>query len=244
MLCYGLNLPLVETETIKDCVNIYCKWLTVLTHPEPSVPSIIIDDPNAYVQVMFRHLHNVFVPRVEVALPATQGKSAFTAGACDKCLVCLPFKLEYFKLLPSQGFEFKMSLHFSTLARITHMYASLIMYFSLRIKCTRVVYTTVCWQPAVTHAQCVFSHAALQLRQLVTWCSDRRCTVTACCAQWRRQWRRPSAWRATASSVCLSSCSASVTCCWPRPLSKVSVTCCCPRPLSKVHVGQVKWKDT
>ena len=80
VLCYGLSLPLAETETIKECVSIYCEWLSVLIHPKPCVPQAIIDDPNPYVCLMLTHLHNVFVPRPESEAAVPHGKSAFTAG--------------------------------------------------------------------------------------------------------------------------------------------------------------------
>jgi hypothetical protein len=53
VLAYGLSLPLVEHETIKDCVNVYCEWLTCL-HPIPKVcvPRPICDDPNVYARKM------------------------------------------------------------------------------------------------------------------------------------------------------------------------------------------------
>ncbi|XP_055857652.1 ral GTPase-activating protein subunit beta isoform X4 [Episyrphus balteatus] len=69
VICFGLSLPLQEHETIKDCVNVYCEWLTAL-HPNPriSVPKPICDDPNMYCRKVISHLHNLFVPR--------QGESA------------------------------------------------------------------------------------------------------------------------------------------------------------------------
>jgi hypothetical protein len=54
VIAYGLSLPLVEHETIKDCVNVYCEWLTAL-HPIPKicVPRPICDDPNVYARKMY-----------------------------------------------------------------------------------------------------------------------------------------------------------------------------------------------
>ncbi|WAR19879.1 RLGPB-like protein, partial [Mya arenaria] len=34
VLCYGLSLPLDQLDTIKDCVNVYCEWLSALTSPK------------------------------------------------------------------------------------------------------------------------------------------------------------------------------------------------------------------
>lgn len=64
VISYGLSLPLTDHETIKDCVNVYCEWLTAL-HPSPriSVPKPICEDPNVYARKIICHLHNLFVPR-------------------------------------------------------------------------------------------------------------------------------------------------------------------------------------
>lgn len=64
VICFGLSLPLSEHDTIRDCVNIYCEWLTAL-HPTPkvSVPKPICKDSNIYARKMIKHLHNLFVPR-------------------------------------------------------------------------------------------------------------------------------------------------------------------------------------
>lgn len=64
VICFGLSLPLTEHEAIKDCVNVYCEWMTSL-HPVPrvSVPKPICDDPNNYVRKIISHFHNLFVPR-------------------------------------------------------------------------------------------------------------------------------------------------------------------------------------
>ncbi|XP_037904139.1 ral GTPase-activating protein subunit beta isoform X8 [Hermetia illucens] len=64
VICFGLSLPLQEHETIKDCVNVYCEWMTAL-HPSPriSVPKPICEDPNLYARRMINHFHNLFVPR-------------------------------------------------------------------------------------------------------------------------------------------------------------------------------------
>uniref|UniRef100_A0A336MB89 CSON013173 protein n=1 Tax=Culicoides sonorensis TaxID=179676 RepID=A0A336MB89_CULSO len=71
VICYALSLPLTEHETIKDCVNVYCEWLTGL-HPQPkiSVPKPVLEDSNLYARRIINHLHNLFIPR--------QGESADT----------------------------------------------------------------------------------------------------------------------------------------------------------------------
>ncbi|XP_065095233.1 ral GTPase-activating protein subunit beta isoform X7 [Ochlerotatus camptorhynchus] len=64
VICHGLSLPLSEHDIIKDCVNIYCEWLTaLLANPKISVPKPICDDPNTYVRRIIKHLYNLFVPR-------------------------------------------------------------------------------------------------------------------------------------------------------------------------------------
>lgn len=64
VICFGLSLPLTDHETIKDCVNVYCEWLTAtLSSPKISVPKPIIDDSNVYSRKIISHLHNLFVPR-------------------------------------------------------------------------------------------------------------------------------------------------------------------------------------
>lgn len=64
VVCFGLSLPLIEHDTIKDCVNVYCEWMTAL-HPVPkiSVPKPICEDPNTYARKIISHFHNLFVPR-------------------------------------------------------------------------------------------------------------------------------------------------------------------------------------
>lgn len=60
----GLSLPLIEHETIKDCVNVYCEWLTALYQiPRVSVPRPICEDPNLYARKIINHFHKLFVPR-------------------------------------------------------------------------------------------------------------------------------------------------------------------------------------
>ncbi|KAL1509023.1 hypothetical protein ABEB36_003829 [Hypothenemus hampei] len=64
VLYFGLSLPLNEHDAIKDCVNVYCEWLTALL-PEPKicVPKPVVDDPNLYARRIISHLHNLFIPR-------------------------------------------------------------------------------------------------------------------------------------------------------------------------------------
>lgn len=64
VVCHGLSLPIVEHETIKDCVNVYCDWLSALLPvPNVTVPRPIVEDANLYARKIINHFHNLFVPR-------------------------------------------------------------------------------------------------------------------------------------------------------------------------------------
>ncbi|XP_011305025.1 ral GTPase-activating protein subunit beta isoform X2 [Fopius arisanus] len=64
VICFGLSLPLAEHDTVRDCVNVYCEWLSALyTSPKISVPKPIIEDANFYARKIISHFHNLFVPR-------------------------------------------------------------------------------------------------------------------------------------------------------------------------------------
>ncbi|XP_014675290.1 PREDICTED: ral GTPase-activating protein subunit beta-like [Priapulus caudatus] len=63
VLWHGLSLQMAEYETINDCVNVYCEWLTAMTTPRNSVPIPVLEDPNAYTQTIIRHFYSLFVPR-------------------------------------------------------------------------------------------------------------------------------------------------------------------------------------
>ncbi|XP_071636603.1 ral GTPase-activating protein subunit beta isoform X2 [Temnothorax longispinosus] len=64
VICFGLSLPLAEHDTVRDCVNIYCEWLSALySTPKISVPRPIVDDPNFYARKIISHFYNLFVPR-------------------------------------------------------------------------------------------------------------------------------------------------------------------------------------
>lgn len=64
VLCYGLSLPLAEHDTIKDCVNVYCEWMSgLLPEPKACVPMPIIGDPNLFARKILSHLYHLFVPR-------------------------------------------------------------------------------------------------------------------------------------------------------------------------------------
>ena len=54
-----------DYDTIRECVSIYCEWLTCLTSPKKCVPIPILEDRNAYAQEILNHLYNIFVPRLD-----------------------------------------------------------------------------------------------------------------------------------------------------------------------------------
>ncbi|CAG0878641.1 unnamed protein product [Darwinula stevensoni] len=64
VICHGLTLPLSDHDTLRDCVNVYCEWLSALCSlPKVSVPRPVLEDPNLYCRKMIKHLYNLFVPR-------------------------------------------------------------------------------------------------------------------------------------------------------------------------------------
>ncbi|XP_013391687.1 ral GTPase-activating protein subunit beta isoform X2 [Lingula anatina] len=64
VICFGMTLNFSDNhETIRDCVNVYCEWLSALTTPKNCVPVPVREQPNHYCQIMFKHLYNLFVPR-------------------------------------------------------------------------------------------------------------------------------------------------------------------------------------
>ncbi|KAM9296042.1 ral GTPase-activating protein subunit beta [Gastrophryne carolinensis] len=64
VICYGLTLPL-EGDTVKHCVDVYTDWLMALVSTKDSIPQPVIREPNLYIQIILKHLQNVFVPRQE-----------------------------------------------------------------------------------------------------------------------------------------------------------------------------------
>lgn len=64
VICYGLSLPIADNDTIKDCVTVYCDWLSALLPlPNVTVPRPIVEDANLYARKIINHFHNLFVPR-------------------------------------------------------------------------------------------------------------------------------------------------------------------------------------
>ncbi len=64
VISYGLALPLSEHKLIHLCIDVYDSWLTAVgNEPKKSVPKVVKDAPDAYVQIIFKQLSQVFVPR-------------------------------------------------------------------------------------------------------------------------------------------------------------------------------------
>ncbi|XP_063235788.1 ral GTPase-activating protein subunit beta isoform X2 [Bacillus rossius redtenbacheri] len=64
VICYGMSLPLSEHDTIRDCVHVYCEWLSaLLPAPKLCVPQPVREDPNCYARRIICHFHNLFMPR-------------------------------------------------------------------------------------------------------------------------------------------------------------------------------------
>ncbi|XP_049763292.1 ral GTPase-activating protein subunit beta isoform X1 [Schistocerca cancellata] len=64
VICFGMSLPLSEHDTIRDCVSVYCEWLSALLPvPKVCVPKPVCEDPNLYARKMITHFHNLFIPR-------------------------------------------------------------------------------------------------------------------------------------------------------------------------------------
>ncbi|XP_039256619.2 ral GTPase-activating protein subunit beta-like isoform X2 [Styela clava] len=68
VVCFGLSLTLMELDTLRESVNVYLDWLTVLTVPKATVPEPILKNPLSYVRQMIYHLQNLFIPRTDGAV--------------------------------------------------------------------------------------------------------------------------------------------------------------------------------
>ncbi|XP_074039453.1 ral GTPase-activating protein subunit beta isoform X2 [Leptinotarsa decemlineata] len=102
VICFGLSLPLSEHEAIKDCVNIYCEWLTsLLPNPKLCVPQPILDDPNIYARKIIGHLHYLFVPRKGEGFDTIHRQAVF----CHRVLRTLQQISHESKLLERETWE-------------------------------------------------------------------------------------------------------------------------------------------
>ena len=67
---YGLSLPLntvtTEHDPIRDCVHVYCEWLSaLLPQPKSAVPLPLLKLPNHYSRKIICQLFQIFIPRPE-----------------------------------------------------------------------------------------------------------------------------------------------------------------------------------
>ncbi|XP_032791568.2 ral GTPase-activating protein subunit beta isoform X2 [Daphnia magna] len=65
---YGLTLPLntatTEHDSIRDCVHVYCEWLSaLLPQPKSAVPLPLLKLPNHYSRKIIYQLFQIFIPR-------------------------------------------------------------------------------------------------------------------------------------------------------------------------------------
>jgi hypothetical protein len=65
---YGLSLPLniatTEHDPIRDCVHVYCEWLSaLLPQPRSAVPLPLLKLPNHYSRKIICQLFQIFIPR-------------------------------------------------------------------------------------------------------------------------------------------------------------------------------------
>ena len=110
VMCYGLSLPLTENDTIRDCIKVYCEWLSVLTSARACVPRPILDDPNPYVRTMLHHLYNLFVPRPDAGSTSSGSSGGGSSGGSSKMVsgnpstnvMCMPSLFQWFLVVRVQ----------------------------------------------------------------------------------------------------------------------------------------------
>ena len=67
---YGLSLPLTEHDLMHLCIDTYEMWLSVVYDTKSTIPGPVREEPDLYIQVMFRQLCQVFNERPET-VPST-----------------------------------------------------------------------------------------------------------------------------------------------------------------------------
>lgn len=64
VICYGLTMPMTETELIRNCAYLYVEWVTAITNSsKASIPRPILDEKGLYFKKILKHLANLFLPR-------------------------------------------------------------------------------------------------------------------------------------------------------------------------------------
>ena len=80
VVSYGLSLSLSDHQLVHLCIDTYEVWITVVNKPEPSVPQPILDNPDLYVQAIFRQLCQVFDERLEIAQFSASGSGSIPSA--------------------------------------------------------------------------------------------------------------------------------------------------------------------
>lgn len=75
VISHGLTLPLSEHKLMHLCIDMYESWLSALHEPKKSVPKTVKDAPDAYIQIIFKQLTQVFTPRAETSTQGSVGLS-------------------------------------------------------------------------------------------------------------------------------------------------------------------------
>uniref|UniRef100_S4RMJ1 Ral GTPase-activating protein subunit alpha/beta N-terminal domain-containing protein n=1 Tax=Petromyzon marinus TaxID=7757 RepID=S4RMJ1_PETMA len=79
VLCFGLSLAL-DGDAVRLCVDVY-EWLRALAEPRlPNLPTPVRREPNAYSRNIFKHLYNLFVPRLRRSDGSTQKQAELCRG--------------------------------------------------------------------------------------------------------------------------------------------------------------------
>ncbi|KAF6019368.1 RALGAPB [Bugula neritina] len=83
VICQGLTLPFTEHDILKECVNIYCEWMSgCLIRKKMCVPKPVVEAPVTFSTKMLSHLYNLFVPReksISSALSTTVSSAVSSA---------------------------------------------------------------------------------------------------------------------------------------------------------------------
>ena len=90
VISYGLALPLTEHKLIHLCIDVYKSWLTAVgSKPEKSVPKVVKDAPDTYVQLIFKQLSQVFIPRQDGSSAGlAQSSSTLQLHSDNQAILC------------------------------------------------------------------------------------------------------------------------------------------------------------
>ena len=90
VISYGLSLPLAEQDLMHLCIDTYENWITVVYDPKPTVPAPVKEQPDLYVQAIFRQLCQVFEEHPETVPSANSSgnSSAIQVMLENQALLC------------------------------------------------------------------------------------------------------------------------------------------------------------